>query len=287
MPFVWTHILFSEEVIDAANKPYSKYDDCMKLGAQGLYFFTHHRLWLNSRDTLSTFGEDLYDNHYGEFIADLIISAKGNSSQIQSYVLGQVTHYVLNKNTHPYINYCTNKYNCSREQMEVILDALLMDQYYNIKTWKNKIHKEIDISTKFHQDIIDLLNHIFKKHYPELNSAPNNYIQKAFREWKRALRILSDPYGWKSFLLKPFRSLVVYGPVRTTYDFLNLNHSTWQHPETKESSSKSFVDLFNQSRVEGIEVITAVLNFWKGKNHFSKHALLEFLNHDKEASAAE
>lgn len=278
MPFLWSHILFSEEVIDASNRPYSNFDDFMKLGAQGPCLFTHYNFWQKRKNPFYLISKDLYANHYNEFIIDLIIGAKDKDRQVKAYVMGQVTHYVLNRNTYPYLKYRAQKEKKSLEQMEVMVDATMMDKYYNLKTWKNKIYKEIDVGAKLHQDILKLLNRTLKKYYPEFTTAPPNYIQKAYQDLKISLRLFSDPYGWKSFLLKPFRSFTVYGPVRTKKDYLNLEHHVWYHPETKQASKQSFVDLYNKSRTEGVELTTAVQNFWKGKSSMNKQTLHSILN---------
>lgn len=280
MPFIWTHILFSEEVIDASNHPYSNYDQFMKLGAQGPCLFMHYNLWWKKKDPLYFISKDLYTNHYTEFITDLILGAKDKEKQVQAFVMGQVTHFILHRNVFPYIHYYANKEENSFERMEIMIDAMLMDKCYNIKTWKNKIYKEIDVGNKLHEEITNLLTQIFKKYYPEFSLAPPNYLEKAYRDLKLSLKLLSDPYGWKSILLKPFRSLTVYGPIRTKKDYLNLKKNSWYNAETKQSSNQSFLDLYQKSRTEGVELTTLIQKFWKGKTNLSRqtlHAIL--MNH--------
>jgi len=270
MPNIWTHILFSEEVIDAISNPYSQYDDFIKLGAQCPCLFFYYNFWQKDKKPLYKIGKDLYSKHYKDFLTDLIIASKDQCKQVQAFVMGHVTHYVLNQNTFPYICYFADHENSDCERMGIIIDTMLMDKYYNIKTWKNKVYKEIDVGANLHKDILKLLNQTMKKYYPELSIAPPNYIQKAYRDMKLALKLFSDPYGWKSFLLKPFHSYNAHRPVKSKKDYLNLDKNIWYHPITKEPSKKSFVELYNKSRIEGIEFVTEVQNFWQGKHIFSK-----------------
>lgn len=269
MPSIWTNILFSEEVIDSINNPYAKYDDFMKLGAQGPHFFSYHNFWHKNNNPLHKIGHDLYTKNYKNFIMDLILASKDQRKQVQAFVIGYVTHYVLSRNTYPYIVYYANEAECDNTKLEIMIDTLMMDKYYNLKTWKNQVYKEIDVGKHLHQDIQQLLSKTMKRYYPQVDALPSTYIQKAYRDMKLALKVFSDPYGWKSLLLKPFHSFYSYRPIKGKKDYLNLGGNTWYHPDTNKPSNKSFIELYNKSRIEGIEMVTEIENFWQEKHHFS------------------
>lgn len=267
MPNIWTHILFCEEVSDAIKQPYpfSQTESYMKLGAQGPAPFFYYNFWPWADKAFGRkIGMALHTRWGGKFLMDLIIKAKDKSPEARAYVFGFITHHILDRNTYPYIHYHAGYERSNHQKLEMLIDTSMMEKYHNLKTWKTPVYKEIDVGRKLNGDICSFLHESIQKHYPdlELGSSPK-YIQKAYKDMRCALRILSDPYGWKKILLKPFISSYSPQPIEDDVDYLNLKNRTWHHPITNEPSEKSFVELYEKSRTEGIQILTEVQHYWQ------------------------
>ncbi|MFA1819193.1 zinc dependent phospholipase C family protein [Virgibacillus oceani] len=266
MPNIWTHILFCEEVSDAVKKPYpfSQTESYMKLGAQGPDPFFYFNFWPWADETFGRkIGMALHTKQCGNFLKDMITKAKKESQEIQAYVLGFITHHILDRNTHPYIHYHAGYDGTNHQKLEILIDTIMMKKYYNLKTWKAPVHKEIDVGSKLNVDICIFLHKVIQDHYPELKLGTSfDYIQKAYRDMRRALRILSDPYGWKNIILKPFISSYSHQPIKDNIDYLNLKETTWYHPATNEAYEESFVELYDKSRLESVQILTEVQHYW-------------------------
>lgn len=280
MPNIWTHILFCEDVVDAVKQPepYSSYETYMKLGAQGPdpLFYYNFWPWIKN-EPVHEIGTALHTKHCGAFLIDLIKKAKDDSHKVKAFVVGFITHHVLDRNTHPYIHYRAGYEGSNHQYLEIQIDTLVMDKYHNLKTWKTPVHKEIDIGKKLDRNIVELLFTTINKHYPELERDNDNYIEKAYRDMILALKILKDPSGLKNFLIGPLISSYSHQPIKDDTDYLNLNKATWYHPATNEPSNKSFIELYNESRVEGIDIITEVQNYWKTNSDYSRKKIEKLL----------
>ncbi|WP_330948558.1 zinc dependent phospholipase C family protein [Virgibacillus sp. MG-45] len=266
MPNIWTHMLFCEDVIDTIGNspdPYFKYDSMLKLGAQGPDPFFYYNFWpWIKNEPVHEIGMQLHSNHCGPFLLDLITSAKAMDKEVRAYVFGFITHHILDRNTHPYINYRAGYNSNNHQRLEVIIDTIMMEKYHNLKTWKTPVYKEINVGTRLNASIVELLHETIQKHYPDIAKSSSSYIQKAYRDMKLALKLLSDPYGWKNALLKSLVSAYSHQPVKNQVDYLNLAHTAWKHPATGEISTESFIDLYEKGRAEAIEIMTAVLLYW-------------------------
>lgn len=276
MPNIWTHILFCEEVVDAVPKlhPFSQHENYMKLGAQGPDPFFYYNFWpWVKEEPVHDVGTALHTEHCGAFLMNLIENAKENCSEVKAFVAGFITHHVLDRNTHPYIHYRAGYEGSNHQRLEIRIDTLMMEKYHNLKTWKTPVYKEIDLGRKLDPDIISLLFQAINKFFPKLKRDNDAYIQKAYRDMLLALRILADPSGIKNRLIGSLISPYSHQPVKDDVDYLNLKKAIWLHPATKEPSDKSFIELYNESRVKGIDIITEVQNYWNQGSHYSKQKL--------------
>ncbi|WP_405103337.1 zinc dependent phospholipase C family protein [Oceanobacillus sp. FSL H7-0719] len=276
MPNIWTHILFCEEVVDAVPKlhPFSQHENYMKLGAQGPDPFFYYNFWpWVKEEPVHEVGTALHTEHCGTFLMELIENAKDSCNEVKAYVVGFITHHVLDRNTHPYIYYRAGYEESNHQLLETAIDTLMMEKYHNLKTWKTPVYKEIDLGRKLDSNIVFLLFHAINKFFPKFNSKNDAYIQKAYRDMLLALRLLADPTGIKNRLIGSLISAYSHQPIKDHIDYLNLNKLSWKHPATNELSDKSFIDLYNESRVEGIDIITEVQNYWNQGSQYSKQKL--------------
>ncbi|WP_164669609.1 zinc dependent phospholipase C family protein [Virgibacillus doumboii] len=280
MPYIWTHMLFCEDVVDTVKNPYSltEHEAYMNLGAQGPDPFFYYNFWpWIKEEPVHDIGMLLHTKHCGPFLMDLIEAAKGMDKHIQAYVFGFVTHHILDRNAHPYIHYRAGYEGSNHQKLEVLIDTLMMKKYHNLKTWKVPVYKEINVGYTLDKEIAGLLNKTINKHFPEVKRNSLSYIQKAYRDMKLALKLLSDPYGWKNVVLKPLISSYSHQPIKNDVDYLNVENTVWHHPATNEPSSQSFIDLYDQGRTEGIEIMTEVLTYWQSRDETSRKRLTELI----------
>lgn len=281
MPNIWTHMLFSEEVVDAViDDPYSlsKLEPYMKLGAQGPDPFFYYNFWPWIKDEpIHDIGMALHTRRCGGFLLGLIEKVRGCEKPVQAYVFGFVTHHILDRNAHPYIHYRAGYEGSNHQKLEVMIDTLMMEQCCNLQTWKVPVYKEIDVGPVLNKEIAGVLDETIQKYYPDIKPNKQVYIQKAYKDMKRALRILADPYGWKNKLMKSLIASYSHRPIKDDIDYLNLKNTTWYHPATNVPCTKSFIDLYNQARTEGIEIMSEVLSYWRAPDIQTKNKLAKLI----------
>lgn len=266
MPNIWTHMLFCEEVIDSigVTKSIPKNSYILNLGAQGPDPFFYFNFWPWKKDgSVNHIGNLLHTEKCGEFLIDLIGSVKGQSDELKYYTFGFVTHHILDRNAHPYIHYKAGYEGNNHSKLEIIIDTLMMERYKNLKTWKTPVYKEIHLNKQLKTDIAELLYQTIKKHFPNQEQNTRKNIIKSFNDMKLALKILADPHGWKNKLLHSMVSPFSHQPILDHKDYLNLEHNTWHHPATNEPSQKSFIDLYEQGRIEAVEIMKKVIGYWQ------------------------
>lgn len=276
MPNIWTHILFCEEVVDGIgrNHPFLQYENYMRLGSQGPDPFFYYNFWPWIKDEpIHDIGMALHTRHCGLFLLDMIEAAKECDDKVRSFVTGFITHHVLDRNTHPYIHYKAGYEGNNHQLLEVTIDTVMMERFQHIKTWKTPVYKEIDIGRKPDDKVVNLLFQLINKHYPTLKQNDASYIKKAYRDMILALRILADPTGIKHKLIGRFIAGYSHQPVTDEVDYLNEEKATWYHPATKEACNQSFLELYTQARIEGIDILTEVLNYWEHDSSYSMEKL--------------
>ncbi|KGX92580.1 hypothetical protein N781_14700 [Pontibacillus halophilus JSM 076056 = DSM 19796] len=280
MPNVWTHILFSEDVLDHIQTPkeIKRADSHIHLGAQGPdpFFYYHFLPWQRDK-TVEQLGLAMHTKQCGPFLLDLIIEAKDAPIATQAYVLGFITHHILDRNTHPYIHYLAGYEANKHQKLEVLIDTLMMKQYRNVDTWQTPVHKLLYVGLHLPTATTELLERLIDKHYKEeTRELPPRYVQRSYEDMKRALRLLYDPWGWKNTLFPTLVSPFSYRPYEDHLDLLNNNSNTWYHSATNEPSTKSFHDLYKEAWGEGKRVVSATLTYWENPTP-SREAVLERL----------
>ncbi|API91108.1 MULTISPECIES: zinc dependent phospholipase C family protein [Virgibacillus] len=277
MPNIWTHIIFCEEMSDAITQThqFSSHESMMKLGAQGPDPFFYHRFWPWMKEGhAQEIGTVLHEQKCGPFLLDLIRTAKTMENQVKAYVFGFITHHILDRNTHPYIHFRAGYEGSKHQKLEIIIDTLMLHKFNNLKTWKTPVYKEIDVGRKLDKKIVQLLYQTIVKHYPELD-ATQTHIQKSYRDMKLALMLLSDPIGWKNRIFHSLISSYSHRPVQDNKDYLNEQKTTWYHPATKEPSNNSFLELYQQAKTEGFQILSTVNAYWKQQDEALYHKLAD------------
>jgi hypothetical protein len=269
MPNVWTHILYGEKLLQEANVSFNHEEiQLFKLGTQGPDPFFYHNYLPWKKTPVAEVGLKLHYEHCGPVLLDLIQVAKDSDPKVKAYVLGFVTHHLLDRNTHPYIHYKAGYKGNDHQKLEIIIDTLLMKEERNLETWNTPVYKEIDVGKQLYNPIEKMLATVIKKYYPTTaKKMPKDYVGQSYKHMKQALKILFDPIGWKTKVLKEKVSSFTYQKDFIEKDYLNKEKNTWYHPATKEEeSTESFYELFNKAEEEGKQILPTIIAFWNSEN---------------------
>lgn len=264
MSFIWTHIQFSEDVVDSMQKTedFSPYERHMKLGTQ----MTNLINSFNKRAKKHGHLEDVNIHHseYYDLLIKMIKEVKNKSKFVQAFVFGVITHYILEQKVRPYLVHLNKEVNFNNIKSESHIDTLIMKRTYNLETWKTPVFNEINVGLFIDKNIVNLLtkvNHPIAKH-----------IRKTYLYFNIALRHYYDPYGWKTKLLPSFRP--IYTPYTYSHsgiDYLNEYHEEWYNEATNEVSTCNFFQLYDEARLKASVILKEVLNYWSKPNtHLSK-----------------
>ncbi|PKR78257.1 hypothetical protein CEY16_00420 [Halalkalibacillus sediminis] len=283
MPNIWTHILFCEEAMKSIHKDelYNKYQNHFNLGAQGPDPFFYHNFWpWKNESAINELGGLLHRTKCGDFLMTMVEQAKSARPQTQAYVLGFLTHHILDRNTHPYVHYRSGYEGNKHQLLELHMDTVMLEQKKSEKTWKNPVYKHIDIGKKVDDEIKQVIFHAMDFHYQEEQSfEESSFIDAAYKDKKKALRILFDPTGVKhkflGNLIRPFS----HAPLNDNVDYLNEDRSPWYHPATNEQRTESFLDLYENGLEEAKVILTLTLDYWNDEKADSYQELLDKIGH--------
>lgn len=260
MSMIWTHIQFSEDVIDSIQKTddYSKYERYMKLGTQ----IKNLNDLLNSQsfkhDNLK--GETVHSPESYHLLLKKIKSAKNKPKHVQAFIIGVITHYVLEQKVQPYIKQLNRKINCYEINAKAQIDTLIMKKTYKLNTWKTPVYNEINVGFFIDKFIVKLLSEV--KHPFSKN------IQKMYWRLNILLRYYFDPYGWKTKLLPSYQP--IYKPYlhsQNGIDYLNESHSKWIDITTNEISTKSFSQLYDKAELEATVLLNEIVKYWNSSSN--------------------
>lgn len=268
MPNVWTHILFAEQVVAKAQYPLG--DDLVKnalnLGAQGPDPFFYHRFWpWQKGEKASVIGDLIHHQQCGPFIIDMIQAGKkAQDPLLSAYIIGFVTHHLLDRNTHPYIIYRSGNEGNKHQKLEIIIDTLLLKEMKNLDAWRSPVAREIDVGSSLPASIESLLSELVERYFSEAhNKLPRDYISQSYKDMKRALTVLHDPYGWKNKLLSKQVSPFSYEKTFPKRDYLNRLKVNWNHPAVKdEMSTETFDELLKKAEDEAVPLVQQIYLYW-------------------------
>jgi len=292
MPDIWTHILLGQDVLNALDDHRWKtvFETRIKLfnlGCQGPDMFLYNDFWPWIKNKRAVkLGDKMHIEKTGDFFIEGLsylkkrVTSKEDYKKLFTYLAGFICHFSLDKNAHPYIHYYsgiydkkkkeTYKYKGNHKRLELMIDTILLKEKRNITTHKYPVYNEIDIGNALPKVIIDSYKNAISKLY----KLDDNYdfINDSYRDTKRALKVIHDPYGIKKSLLifadiitkgdLVYSSVIYPRVIDENRDYLNRNHNVWNHPCNKtEVYSDSFDDIFNRSVEQAIEMIKGAIEY--------------------------
>ncbi len=277
-----THTYFSKDVykkLDEKSKNNIKgYEGSFELFSQG-----HDIFFFNCNRKTSSLGKYFHKNNTQNFFINIIKYIVNNNlkdnKEIMSYLYGYICHYALDSTIHPYVTYKggyynkkkkeTIKYNGKHSDIESYIDAYMINKHENIEPNKLNLRKFCFNNKKLSNDLIKLINEVFKETYNYENMG--NKYKRCITNMRISYSLLrNDKYGIKKkayiFLDKITpKSFQRFSPISLKYKlnknyyYLNLDHRKWNHPRYKdETYTLSVLDLYNNACDLSLNLINSV-----------------------------
>ncbi|WP_165921041.1 zinc dependent phospholipase C family protein [Paenibacillus albiflavus] len=264
MPFVWTHIIFGEELLQKSGLSSIIEDPRLKqifnLGCQGpdVLFYHNYLPWRNSRFA-TELGNMMHAKECGPFILQLINEVKNRSIKDPAliYTIGFITHHILDRTMHPFVFYHSGFTPLMHQRFEIIMDTLIVKAKLGIDTWRTPTWKLLAYEKSLLKEIPVIMHKIAKQLYPE--HSKHVQLQEwrdSYRQMIQAQKIFHDPHGIKMKLTFGLLEPYVYKRTNAPLDYLNEQHAEWNCPTSlAEKHTDSIWDLWDKARLEGVEIL--------------------------------
>lgn len=298
MPSLITHELFGREVCRdlpiQLEKIIQQNIEEFSIGTSGpdLFFYYNAWPWKNQKDAqhIAAMGGKIHSHKIHEFFKQVFEECKEHQTQEKiSYISGLLCHWALDKEAHPYIFNQTESSNGGNSSLyhrrfESHLDYLML------KLIKNQTPREYPgyKLLKYDQNTVDAVLEIYKNPLHDIyqEDVDCKIIETCLKDFYQIQKILFDPKNTKKKLLFGFEKNILKKPYVFTsmivpldddnLDILNSTHRTWHHPCTNKISTRSFVDIFNDSIHLGQEVCTYFFRYLKNESELDE--LMSFIN---------
>lgn len=269
MPMIWTHIVFSEEVIDRTEKNinFTLDENYLLLGAQGDNLLEFAPFWSENKLTSHKTSLKLIAKNSEENFIKLIKTLSYTNKKVTSYLIGYITYCFLENELIKYINHFITFTETGKKDVKTAIDTLLMHHYHNLNTRKVPVLKEFKLELFLDRDI--------KKTMQIINPYLANNLQKAYLHTLIGLRWLYDPVGWKAKLFPSYTPLFdTHLNLNDSYDYLNEKHVVW---DKDTNDSRSFIELYNHAILEATDFFSHLLTFLEKNDEKSLNTAINLL----------
>ncbi|MBS3811143.1 MAG: zinc dependent phospholipase C family protein [Halanaerobiales bacterium] len=209
MPDLWSHIIAGDMVVNelkdrALCRVILDNRKHFNMGSQGPDFFFYADFWPWIKKKKGPYmGRVIHEEKQAEFVIsafDILREKEGtlHYPQALAYFIGFVTHLVLDKKAHKIINAVTND-DKEHKRFEMELDCLLVEKYYNTKSYKLNPTSYIKAGEKLDSLIIDIYYLNITKLYDK--NIELSIVNKSYQDMLKSLRILYSPFKIKAALL--------------------------------------------------------------------------------------
>ena len=292
MPAFATHYIFLEEMRDSVEKEFGAKLNykVAGVGTQGPDIFLFHRLWPPVTIYKALFGTAslLHKSKPAElFEAFSEYLEKSEKKDIaKSYIYGFILHYALDRNCHPYVYAFQNQITdenkkihplAAHNQVEHAVDTYLLYHRDNIYPPSLFNPDETFTSEKDELEEIARLMHfvLLKCHNKDVAESE---IIRAVTDTAKLQATLSDKKGNATRLAHVIETPL--GPVSHYFKlsasikpkdleiadkYANIRKKEWTSPYSKETSSKSFEELFEDAKPDAIALIKGFNEICEGR----------------------
>lgn len=296
MPATMTHAYFAIDVfnrLDGTSKNLIK-DNLLQYkmfsqSTDSLMFYNIETLKKGKK--IRSFQYTFHTTNSQKFFCNLVHKIKRgklySNSDIISYLYGMICHYVLDSNVHPFVYYKTGnfnkcdkntyKYNNMHSFMETFLDIWMMENKGVSSPYGFNVGKFTFDFRLFDESLKSVINSTFYEVFDIKNMSEVYYFSlKHMRRFLMRYRV--DRMGIKKFFYKAIDKITPpnifmfealsynYKPKDKAY-FLNTEKEVWFNPiDPTIRSHESFLDLYNKSVIEAVDIIKKVTDYFNGQS---------------------
>ena len=289
MPDIITHYLFGLDTTQNLKqspiyKIIKENKNLFLIGLQGpdlMYYST-----LPPKQSKAPIGLKMHTEKTGDFVLSLLSHLKRydtSSKEFQenlSYISGFMCHYILDSMAHPYIFYLggrydetpdTIKYETLHKKIELAIDTLLLEQKFDLKAHRFKIHHHILKNITLPYSILSMYDEAMFLIY-EINNG-GNIFSKAFKDARNYFLLTYDTLGAKKMLAEaatPFlpkhlnvlkSSFSYHDCVNPDIDYMNVQKTVCRHPVTGNLYTFSFNDILRNAIKKSTLLLQAAYDF--------------------------
>lgn len=279
MPSTITHAFIGLDTVKKLNnkpkKIIEEHIDNYKIYCQNMDVLYFYHIFLLKSNKIEDIGHRFHHEHVFDVFKLLIEDNKLNkNNELFTFISGLITHYQADTIIHPFVNHFSN-YSSEKQRFNDHFEVETYIDNYFVNERLNKKHKMYN-NSKFifnytEEDIIkEELDKVFKKYFNLDNGG--KYYYRALKEMKFTYNFVRyDKHGFKKLGyrlidLNPFKIprvtyLSYHFDVNKNDYYLNLNKDKWINPDTKDESSKSFLDLYDDVTNKSSAIINKLYDY--------------------------
>lgn len=289
MPDIITHYLFGLDTTNTIKsspiyKLIKDHRSLFFIGLQGPDPMYYHAPYKKTNH--SDIGKLMHTEKTGEFLISALSYTKKliNTPDFEpcmSYVSGLLCHYVLDSMCHPYIFHIggryqkdddsTRKYQGLHKKIELAIDALLLEEKFNMDAHSFKIDKHILKQQSIPPVILDMYEETLFGVYAVPNGG--TIFKQSYADFRSYYKLTYDKLGIKKTFARsvsPMLPKAISSHVNTfSYhkcvdefsNYLNSNKEVWLHPVTGNVYTFSFKDLLHNALKRSSALLIAAYAF--------------------------
>ena len=297
MPSMYTHRLLGDAVYVKINEGKVKEaiditETVYSIGTSGpdVFFFYHAWPWLRNEHAVNVngYGSKIHEFHINKMFETMLTMCKENANPFYyAYTAGVLVHWSLDRLAHPYVfnqtGDCIGRSGLLHRKYEMHIDRAMINEF-EIDIRKRRPYSFVSYKSTTHEPIYDLYAKVLKDIWQiELDK---NDMKQSIKDFYRIQRTLYDPSGskmkWIGRLERAIKlddygtSMIIPQVDNKEWDVLNLKKRTWHHPSTNEPSNKSFLEIFEQATMDGVNLLNLMMDYLDDKIEITK--ILDYIN---------
>ncbi|MGL5677561.1 MAG: zinc dependent phospholipase C family protein [Cellulosilyticaceae bacterium] len=255
------------------------------IGCQGPDPMYYHRPY--KKENYSYVAARMHSEQTGYFLSSSLCYLKKFKDTPQffepclAYICGMLCHYALDTTTHPYIFYLggrfipddpsTHKYKGLHKQIEMALDALLLQEIFGLKANQFKVHKHIVKDIPIPDVILSLYEELLFSIYAI--SDGSMIFKQSYQDFRSYYKVTYDHFGVKKNFASTISPLLpqkvadissvfsYHHCVDEFTDYLNAEKNVWLHPVTGNVYTHSFKDLIRNAHKISSKLLLGAWDF--------------------------
>lgn len=245
-------------------------------------FFFYKFLDKEENKRVASIGHFMHENMIHEFFMQLAEKMKTTKHPtiLFSYLTGFLTHHALDSKVHPYVFYKTGVYQHKNPEtyvyrglhtkIERAMDVAIIEQEYQKKAHRLKIHKDILKLKALPIEIKSEIDDVYK----ELFGLEDAFyiINGTIVDQKKFYQFIYDPCGVKNIAFRlldnkkketSYRYFSYYGRKCKGVDIFNEQKQQWTNPADETLvSTKSVYELIEIARAEAVARISKLYRYF-------------------------